>query len=186
MADTSLAPLKGARIWLSGSIPDTPGVPDANSMRLFIEQLSGKIFRDGGSIIHGSHPTIWPMLLTQAEEYKAAGGSRECLTMAVSRQYLSEPVKNGIDMKRWQSCSIVHEVAVETGEDKKAQNLQRLRNWIADRCDAVVIVGGRGWEKNPGAAGIPVEFELARERGLPCFLVASLGGGGGGLSPRAS
>ncbi|MET3973173.1 CBASS cGAMP-activated phospholipase [Bradyrhizobium sp. S3.9.1] len=180
MADASVAPLKGARIWLSGSIPDSQGSPDPKSMRVFIEQLSGRIFRDGGSIIHGSHPTIWPMLLKQAEEYGAAGGSRECLTMAVSRQYSSEPVKNGIDMRQWQACSIVHEVPAETGEDKKVQNLRRLRNWIADRCDAVVIVGGKGWKSNPGAAGIPIELNMARERGLPCFLVASLGGAAAG------
>jgi patatin-like phospholipase/acyl hydrolase len=176
MADSSVAPLKGARIWLSGSIPDAAaGGPDPDSIRSFVAQLSEKIFRDGGSIIHGSHPSIWPTLLMQAEEFQKADGTRERLTLAVSRQFSSAPEKNGIDMKQWQSCAVVHEVPAE-GEDKKPQNLQRLRDWIADRCDAVVIVGGKGWEKNPGGAGIPIEFEMARERGLPCFLIASLGG----------
>ncbi|MBR1191444.1 CBASS cGAMP-activated phospholipase [Bradyrhizobium sp. AUGA SZCCT0160] len=173
MADSSAAPLKGARIWLSGSIPDGA---DPDSIRSFVARLSASIFRDGGSIIHGSHPTIWPILQQQAAEFQQAGGARDCLTMAISRHFSSEPDKYGVDMKAWRSCSLVYEVPAEGGDDKKAQNLERLRNWIAERCDAVVVVGGKGWDKNPGGAGIPAEFELARERGLPCFLAASMGG----------
>ena len=177
MADSSAAPLKGARIWLSGSIPDGA---DPDGIRSFVAQLSAGIFRNGGSIIHGSHPTIWPTLQQQAAEFQQAGGARDCLTMAISRHFSSEPDKHGIDMKAWRSCSLVYEVPAESGDDKKAQNLERLRNWIAERCDAVVVVGGKGWDKNPGGAGIPAEFELARERGLPCFLAASMGGAAGG------
>jgi uncharacterized protein len=36
-------------------------------------------------------------------------------------------------------------------------------------------VGGKWWKENPGGAGIPFELELARERGLPCFLLAGMG-----------
>ena len=176
MADSSITPLKGARIWLSGSIPGTADGPDPAGIRSFVEQLAEQVFRDGGSIIHGSHPTIWPSLFKPAAEFQKANGTRDCLTMAVSRQFSSEPQKHGIDMNLWRSLSVVHEEPAETGEKEKPENLKRLRCWIADRCDAVVVVGGRGWEQNPGGAGIPLEFDLARERGLPCFLVAGMGG----------
>jgi uncharacterized protein len=177
MADSSVARLQGARIWLSGSIPDAAaGGPDPDGIRSFVAQLSETIFRDGGSIIHGSHPSIWPVLLEQAEAFQKAGGARDCLTLAVSRQYSSEPEKNGIDLNAWRARSIVQEVPAEPGDRKTSENLERLRHWIAERSDAVVVIGGKGWDKNPGGAGIPFEFELARERGLPCFLVASMGG----------
>jgi hypothetical protein len=180
MPDVSVAPLEGARIWLSGSIPDAPGVPDPERIRSFVAQLSEKIFRDGGSIIHGSHPTLWPILLKQAKEFQGAGGRHDCLTLAVSQQYSKNPAQHGIDMAAWRASSAVEEVPAEEGVENGAQNLRRLRIFIAERCDAVVVVGGKGWEKYPGSAGIPHELELARERGLPCFLVASLGGAAAG------
>jgi patatin-like phospholipase/acyl hydrolase len=47
---------------------------------------------------------------------------------------------------------------------------------MADRCDVMVAIGGKWWRENRGIAGVPHEFELARERGLPCFLLGGLGG----------
>jgi hypothetical protein len=50
---------------------------------------------------------------------------------------------------------------------------------IAERCDAIVAVGGKSWHAVKGRAGIPFEVRFAMERGLPCFLI-------GGLQPRCS
>jgi len=63
MADSYVALLKGARFWLSGSIQDAADGPDSESIRAFIAKLSERIFHDRGSIIHGSHSTIWSILL---------------------------------------------------------------------------------------------------------------------------
>src|SRR5258708_27798287 len=133
MPGSSPAPLRGARIWLPGTVPDAADGLVPSSIRSFVEQLSEKIFRDGGSIIHGSHPTIWPSLLKQATKFQQAGGARDCLTLAVSRQFSSAPEQSGIDMNAWRACSLVHEVPAEPGNN--AQHLKRLRNWLAERFD---------------------------------------------------
>jgi predicted acylesterase/phospholipase RssA len=176
MAVSSIVPLKGARIWLSGSIPDAVDGVDSGSVAAFVAEIGEKIFRAGGSIIHGSHPTIWPILLDQAEKFQKAEGSKDCLTLVVSRHFSSEPEKNNVPLDGWRAHSIVHEVPAEEGKDARAESLKRLRHWIAERCDAVIVVGGKWWKENPGGAGIPVELEQARERGLPCFLLAGVGG----------
>jgi hypothetical protein len=46
-------------------------------------------------------------------------------------------------------------------------------------------VGGKWWRQDPGGAGIPAEFSLARERGLPCFLLGGLGGAAAGYLEHA-
>src|SRR5262249_20665852 len=155
---TDLRPLKGARIWLSGSISPEIDGRAADSFNAFVAGVSALIFSAGGSIIHGSHPSIVPTLLKSAENYQAARGSRDCLVLAASKFYHE---RYAAQLAHWQSKSIVHEEP--TVEDDEEKSMVRLRHWIADRCDAMIGVGGKWWKENPGAAGIPQEFELARD-----------------------
>jgi uncharacterized protein len=133
MAASSLVRLKGARVWLSGSIPDASDGTVPTSIATFVAQISEKIFRAGGSIIHGSHPTIWPILLDRAAKFQQAGGPKDCLTLAVSQHFSKDPA-SGVQIDDWRSHSIVHEVAAQTGANAKPESLKRLRYWIADRC----------------------------------------------------
>ena len=65
----------------------------------------------------------------------------------------------------------------ETPEGQgRDDSLRLLREWMVARCDAVVLVGGKTWPQAPNVAGIPIELELARERGLACFVVGGFGG----------
>ena len=63
---SDLAPLKGARIWLSGAMPDGVDVAEAGRFTAFLERISARIFKDGVSIVHGSHPTVVDALLRSA------------------------------------------------------------------------------------------------------------------------
>jgi uncharacterized protein len=175
-----ILPLDGVRVWLSGSIPDEATDADRSSMLQFISGLSRAVFREGGSIIHGSHPTFWPTLLQEAAAFQKSGGTRDCLTLAVSRHFSKESAKYGIPIGDWLANSTVHETPEVSGEHAQARSLELLREWMADRCDAVVVLGGKWWQENLRGAGVPAEFEMARERGLPCFLLGSLGGAAGG------
>jgi hypothetical protein len=175
---SDLAPLKGARIWLSGAMPE--GVDDAETERFtaFLERISARIFKDGGSIVHGSHPSVVDALLRSATTYQdphGAKGKRDCLMLAASKIYHKQ---NKTKLDRWRRNSEVHEEPLVDGDEDKS--MARLRHWMADHCDAVIAVGGRRWKLNPSVAGIPKEFDLARERGLPCFLLAGLSGAAAG------
>jgi uncharacterized protein len=80
-----LHPLKGARIWISGSISPEIGGDATDNFNALITRLSELIFRTGGSIIHGSHPSIGPTLLKSAKSHQAARGSRDCLVLVASK-----------------------------------------------------------------------------------------------------
>ena len=84
------APLSGVRIWLSGSYPGTFPViaADADYERFssFVRKLAQVVFRDGGSIIHGIHPSIRDVLLKAAAEYRAAKGQKALLTFCVPEE----------------------------------------------------------------------------------------------------
>src|ERR1700685_2947894 len=65
------------------------------------------------------------------------------------------------------------------GASPRDDSLKILRQWMAERCDAFVAVGGQWWQEIAGRAGIPIEAGLAMQRGLPCFLLGGLGGAAG-------
>ncbi|WP_374368569.1 CBASS cGAMP-activated phospholipase [Dongia sp.] len=170
-----LGPLKGARIWLSASNP--PGLTNERALALqkFVTDLSTGIFRAGGSIIHGSHPFIVPPLLEAAKRHQEALGTRDCLELAASEVFSKDYADS---LETWRAHSIVN-IVPAVGNDR-GPSLTRLRQWMVARCDAIVSIGGKWWEENSAAAGIAEEFELARERGLPGFLLGGLGGAAAG------
>ena len=54
-----------------------------------------------------------------------------------------------------------------------------LRQWMAERCDAFVAVGGQWWHEDHRQSWHPNRSGLAIQRGLPCFLLGGLGGAAG-------
>lgn len=176
---SSPASLHGVRIWLSGSIPTDDGAADAEceAIREFVTAFSAAVFRLGGHIIHGSHPSPTPILLANAIEHQKAGGKKDCLTLAVSRHWSKDPAKVPLD--EWRKTCVTYETPELTGADARDDSLRMLRQWMAGRCDAFVAVGGLWWQQVSGRAGLPIEASLALERGLPCFLLGGLGGAAG-------
>ena len=87
--------------------------------------------------------------------------------------------ETSVELREWeQFCRVV-----QTDVDVNAQNqpahdtsLDILRSRMAEDAHAFVAVGGEWWSEQPGRAGVPREFDLARERGMPCFLVGGFGG----------
>jgi len=55
-------------------------------------------------------------------------------------------------------------------------DLTPMRDWMADRSDAVVCVGGKWWDINKAKAGVPTELDAMLELGKPGFVVAGFGG----------
>jgi hypothetical protein len=124
--------LDGARIWLSGSIPETATADDTERIQQFIRAFAAEVFRRGGIIVHGSHPTIRDELLDAARRFKEATGKKAGLVLVVSRYYTKEEAKYGIDLAAWDDLCV--EPVIETPEalpDPTAEKLarrQRLRS----------------------------------------------------------
>lgn len=169
-------PLLGARIWLSGSVPEEQNSTETQRSTIlnFVRQFSRLIFKHGGHIVHGSHPSFTPVLLEESKRHQKQGGRKDSLMLAVSRLWSKNP--DAVPLDEWRRTAIVYETPEATGERAHDESLEYLRKWLVARCDAVVVVGGKWWCTLAGRAGIPIELGLAIERGLPCFLLGGLGG----------
>lgn len=172
-------PLHGVRIWLSGAVPKDATEEQRDSILTFVGRFAETVFRSGGHILHGSHPTFYPTLLAEADKYVAAGGRKDCLTLAVSRYWSKTP--DTVPIQEWRQHCMVYETPESSGSNGRDESLAKLRHWMTERCDAFVAVGGHWWQEVAGRAGVPIEAELAIQRGLPCFLLGGLGGAAQGF-----
>jgi hypothetical protein len=172
----SSVPLAGARIWLSGAVPEAEGTSEAQRAATvdFVRRFARRVFQRGGHIVHGSHPSFTPTLLEEAKRHQEQVGRKDSLILAVSRFWSKDPKYASVE--EWRKVAIVYETPEATGEQARDESLELLRKWVVARCDAIVIVGGKWWHAVAGRAGVPLELGLAIERGLPCFLLGGLGG----------
>lgn len=172
-------PLHGVRIWLSGAVPPDATEAQRDSILAFVGQFAASVFRSGGHILHGSHPSLTPTLLAEADRFIKAEGRKDCLTLAVSRYWTKTP--GAVPIQEWREHCMVYETPESSGDNARDESLLELRRWMSSRCDAFVAVGGRWWQEVAGRAGVPVEAGLAINRGLPCFLLGGLGGAAQGF-----
>lgn len=167
-------PLHGVRIWLSGAVPQGVTEPQCLAILDFVRQFAARVYREGGHIVHGSHPSFYPTLLDEAKKHIKNGGRKDCLTLAVSKLWSKDT--SAVPVQDWRETCMVYETPEATGESARDDSLQILRQWMSARCDAFVAVGGMWWKEIAGRAGVPLEAGLAIERGVPCFLLGGLGG----------
>lgn len=178
--DSSRSPnftsLAGARVWLSGAVPETEGTTEEQRAAIldFVRRFARSVFERDGHIVHGSHPSLTPTLLEEARRHQERGGRRDRLILAVSSLWSKDPER--VPVKEWEKTAVVHETPEATGERALDESLALLRKWMVASSDAIVVVGGNWWQEDPGRAGIPLEVGLAIERGLPCFLLGGFGG----------
>ena len=169
-------PLSGARIWLSGAVPEDQDTtkPQQTAILDFVRRFSRCVFEHGGHIVHGSHPSLTPVLLEESHRYREQGGRKDALTLVVSRLWSKDPTV--IPLKEWRKAAVVHEIPEAMGDRARDDSLGLLRKWMVARSDAVVVIGGKWWSSVAGQAGVPIELNLAIKRGLPCFLLGGFGG----------
>jgi hypothetical protein len=131
-----------------------------------VSEFAATVFRGGGQILHGSHPSLVGPLIEQAKDYISKGGRKDCLTLAVSKHWSKDAASAPVH--EWRQNCMVYETAEATASPtRRDEILQILRQWMADRCDAFVAVGGHWWRDVAGKAGVPIEAGMAIQRGLP-------------------
>lgn len=169
-------PLRGIRVWLSGSIPDDDSMNDEQKRNviLFVKELSKIIFREGGSIIHGAHPSITPYLLEESTSFTSVTGLKSPLTIAASRYFYS---KYKDEIERYNKNSIFHETPPShEGDNQRDLSLNILREWMVARADVLIAIGGKDWFEYSGRAGVNNELNHAINKGIPCFILGGFGG----------
>ena len=168
-----MKPLQSVRIHLSGAIPDDATEAESAAIRDFVQQFSKEVFRQGGTLVHGSHPTLIDALRAAAQPFVQAGGSRDSMTLVRSRLF-SETVEASAAIESQREWSVIEMIPSDPLDREKS--LVSMRQWMAERCDVVVALGGNRYEVNPDAAGVPHELEAMLQRGCPGFVLGGFGG----------
>ena len=186
MARSASAPassLAGMRIWLSGAVPKEAAIGEGERIRDFVALLAREVFKRGGTIVHGSHPTIRDVLLAEAKRCFESTKRKAPLVLVVSRYYSKDSANYGIDIPAWNA--LCDEPVIQTAEvagvadapDRPSKgSLTLMRRRLADLTNVIVAVGGRWWATDASEAGVPEEIDIARHYHMPLFLLGGLGG----------
>src|SRR6478736_624889 len=96
-----MSALRGIRVHLSGSLPDEASPSETAAFDKLVRQLTASILRDGGIVVHGSHPSLVPALRAAAVPFIDAGGSRDALVLVRANSFaVTEAQLQEIDEQR--------------------------------------------------------------------------------------
>src|SRR6266404_1453553 len=92
--------LEGFDIGLSGAVPgrDSWSEPAMDRAILeFVALFSAIVFKYGGRIVHGSHPTFTPVILRQARLHASKEASRKPVLLVMSELWAKDYPKDFVD-----------------------------------------------------------------------------------------
>jgi hypothetical protein len=168
-------------IGLSGAIPDRKDWSEQAMDRgilEFVALFSGLVFKYGGRIVHGSHPTFVPIILRQARLH-AGKRPRKPVTLVMSdlwaRNLSSEDRESVLDVAEFLITKSIGEGGPDNVETRN-RSLSAMRRVLIDAQNVMVAVGGKMHSGDGIVPGVGEEMSLAQEKGIPRFLIAGLGG----------
>ncbi len=149
--------LLGRKIFLSASIPDelTADI-SAQTMLSELTVLCRCIFRAGGSLVFGGHPSITPLLHRAA---KVMGIGQEMIELFQLRRFRGKTPREIEDQQvfgeiQWLGC--------KDGSATLAEDLTLMRKAMIKTAHAAVFVGGRRETR-----GIHEEYQIFTEMHKP-------------------
>lgn len=173
--------LEQFEIGLSGAIPERASWSEPAMDRAileFVSLLSGIVFKYGGRIVHGCHPTFTPVILRQAR-LQSGGRQRRPVTLVMSELWAQNLSQNDIESFTDVAEFIVTKKVGSKGpEDNETRNrsLSAMRRVLVNSQNMIVAVGGLLHHGDGIVPGVAEEVAFAREKGIPQFLVGGLGG----------
>lgn len=176
--DISLAQYE---IGLSGAIPDRDNWTEVAMDRgilEFVALFSGIVFKYGGRIVHGCHPTFTPIILRQAR-LQSGTRMRKPVTLIMSDLWAQDMDQADIESMTDVAEFVITKKMGHGGvEDVCTRNksLSAMRRVLIDAQNVMVAVGGKLHSGDGKLPGVGEEMALAEEKGIPRFLVGGLGG----------
>ena len=173
--------LEQYEVGLSGAVPDRNDWSEPAMDRgilEFVALFSGLVFKYGGRIVHGSHPTFTPIILRQARQH-ADDRPRKPVTLVMSdlwaRDLPDDYVTGVSDVAEF---VITRKIGAGGPEDSKTRNqsLSAMRRVLINAQNIMVAVGGKLHRGDGNIPGVAEEMKLAEAKGIPRFLIAGLGG----------
>jgi len=173
--------LEQYEVGLSGAVPDRANWSEPAMDRgilEFIALFSGLVFKYGGRIVHGSHPSFTPVILRQARLH-AGNRLRKPITLVMSDLWADDlsPEEIGA-LTDVSELVITKKIGTGTAADTETRNrsLTVMRGVLINSQNVMVAVGGKMHGADGKIPGIGEEMELAEKKGIPQFLIAGLGG----------
>jgi len=165
--------LRGVRIQLAGSVPSSASGEQRDGIHRFVTQFASAVARAGGTLVHGSHPSFTELLRNAIEPHVRARGNRDALTLVRASDY-AKGAEYEAEIAGAMAYARVEVIPSAPGD--RVASLVPMREWMAERCDVVVAIGGNWYDVSHEAAGVPLELEEFLRRGKPGFAVGGFGG----------
>jgi hypothetical protein len=168
-------------VGLSGAIPDLKDWSEPAMDRgilEFVSLFSGIVFKYGGRIVHGCHPTFVPIILRQAR-LQAGSRLRKPVTLIMSdlwaQDLSNEDIQSMIDIAEFVVTRRIGDGGPENTETRN-RSLTAMRRVLISAQNVMVAVGGKMHSGDGRVPGVAEEMKFAEEKRIPQFLVAGLGG----------
>jgi SLOG cluster2 len=176
--DISLEPYE---IGLSGAVPDRRDWSEPAMDRgilEFVALFSALVFKYGGRIVHGSHPTFTPVIIHQARLH-AGERTRKPVTLLMSdlwsRELREEERQSSADV-----AEVIITKAIGSGGvddvDTRNRSLSAMREVLVNSLNIIVAIGGKKYRADGRIPGVEEELNLAGEQKIPRFIIAGMGG----------
>jgi hypothetical protein len=175
--DISLEPYE---IGLSGAVPDRRDWSEAAMDRgilEFVSLFSGLVFKYGGRIIHGSHPTFTPVIIHQARLH-AGERTRKPATLVISDLWSREAREQRESAADVAEVIITKKIGSGGIDDVNTRNksLSAMREVLVNSLNIMVAIGGKKHIADGKIPGVQEELDLAAQQKVPRFIVAGMGG----------
>jgi hypothetical protein len=174
--------LEGLNIGLSGAVPDRDNWSEPAMDRAvleFVAFFTGVVFKYGGRIVHGAHPTFTPVILRQARRHTSRTTGGRPVTLIMSDLWAKDLPSDFADTIADVAEFVVTKRIGDGGPDNvetRNRSLTEMRRALIERQDVMVAVGGKMHDKDRAIPGIREEMEMAATKRIPRFLVGGMGG----------
>lgn len=140
-----------------------------------VHSISKAIFQRQGTVIFGAHPTFQHLIFDMGKIFRPDDFT-DAIHLYVSKFF----VTNGVLEELEKSAKVK---ATDIVEENRNQSLSLMRECMIsdDRAVALVCMGGKT-KAGGHQPGVDEEIELAKSKGLPIFIIGSVGGRSAELS----
>jgi hypothetical protein len=155
-------------IIISGAFPDCE--PEYQQLLTdAIHAFVQAVFERGGTVIFGGHPTFQHLIFDMGKRMRPKDYI-EAIHLYLSKWFVTDTA-----IVEFQKSSTVYATNPVDNEREKSLSLMRNEMIKDNQASALIAFGGKTKARGH-SPGVDMEIELARARGLPVFLIGSVGG----------
>ena len=166
----------GKGLIVSGAFPDGCTPKDQQDIVDAVRAFADRVLERGGTVIFGAHPTFTP-LIVEAARQKRPGDLEQAVHLYYSEHFVKDPS---------QYAGSGTAIPVPDAGERNA-SLEAMRRRMIEDASATGLVAIGGRLARPGIVpGVDEELALARDKGLPAFLIGSVQGRSAELAAELS